>query len=163
MTQTIGKLHIEIPEDRPAVIMKRTFDAPRELVFKAHSSCEHMSKWWGPRSTGFVSCDLDFVEGGAWRIVLNDSDGNDQPFKGTFKEIQSPERLTWTFCYDVPPMDEEVVEEMTFTEEDGKTTITTTSYAPSFEAREAATSGTGMFEGAAETYDRLEEYAVTLS
>jgi uncharacterized protein YndB with AHSA1/START domain len=105
--KTIGKLQIETPEDRPDVIITRTFNAPRELVFKAHSSCEHMSNWWGPRSTSFVSCELDFVEGGAWRIVLLDSDGNQQPFKGEFREIQAPERLTWTFIYDLPPHKEE--------------------------------------------------------
>jgi uncharacterized protein YndB with AHSA1/START domain len=161
--KTIGKLHLETPEDRPDVIMTRTFDAPRELVFKAHSSCEHMSHWWGPRSTSFLSCDLDFVEGGAWRIVLRDSDSNSQPFKGKFLEIQSPERLTWTFIYDVPPMNEDAaVERMVFTEEDGRTTITTTSSAGSFENRDAVLAS-GMFEGAAETYDRLEEYAATLS
>lgn len=161
--KTIGKLQVETPEDRPDVILTRTFNAPRELVFKAHSSCEHMSNWWGPRSTSFVSCDMDFVEGGAWRIVLLDSDGNEQPFKGEFREIQAPERLTWTFIYDVPPHNEEAaVERMVFSEEDGKTTITVTTSAGSFESRDEVLAS-GMFEGAAETYDRLEEYALTLS
>ena len=31
------------------IVMTRVFDAPRDLVFEAHTSCEHMSKWWGPR------------------------------------------------------------------------------------------------------------------
>ena len=162
MTMTIGKLQVEHPEDRPEVRMTRTFDAPRDLVFKAHSSCEHMSNWWGPRSQRFVSCELDFVEGGTWRIVTSGDDGEQHPFKGEFRQIVPSEKLTWTFCYDVPPMDDEIVEEMVFTEHDGKTIITTTSYAPSFEAREAM-AGTGMYEGAAETWDRLEEYALSLA
>ena len=106
MNSTIGELKLEIPEDRPETIMSRTFNAPRDLVFKAHSSCEHISNWWGPRSTSFVSCKMDFVEGGAWRFVLRDSDGNEAPFKGEFREIQPPERLTWTFIYDVAPFNE---------------------------------------------------------
>jgi uncharacterized protein YndB with AHSA1/START domain len=105
---------------------------------------------------------MDFVEGGVWRIVLLDSDGNEQPFKGEFREIQAPERLTWTFIYDVPPHNEEAVERMVFSEEDGKTTITVTTSAGSFESRDEVLAS-GMFEGAAETYDRLEEYALTLS
>lgn len=161
-TTTIGKLNVELPEDRPIVLMSRTFNAPAELVFKAHSSCEHMTNWWGPRSQPFVSCELDFVEGGKWRIVTAGDDGQQHPFKGEFREIVPSSKLVWTFCYDVPPMDDEIVEEMVFTEQDGVTTITTTSYSPSFEAREAM-AGTGMFEGAAETWDRLEEYAQTLA
>lgn len=163
MSTTVGKLKLELPEDRPEIIMTRTFNAPRDLVFKAHSSCEHISKWWGPRNTSFLSCELDFVEGGAWHIVLRDSDGNDAPFKGEFREIHAPERLTWTFIYDVPPFNEEAaVESMVFSEEDGKTTITVTSVAPSFESRDAM-AASGMADGAAETYDRLEEYVLTLS
>jgi uncharacterized protein YndB with AHSA1/START domain len=162
MNATIGKLNLEIPEDRPETIMSRTFNAPRDLVFMAHSSCEHMSKWWGPRSTSFISCEMDFVEGGTWRILVRDSDGNEAPFKGEFREIQAPERLTWTFMYDVAPFNEEAgVETFVFSQQDGQTTITATSFYGTFEAREAALA-TGMSEGAAETYDRLEEYAATL-
>ncbi len=163
MNVTLGNLHVEIPEDRPETIMSRTFKAPRDLVFRAHSSCEHVSKWWGPRRHSFASCEMDFVEGGAWRYVLRDADGSEYPFKGEFREIQAPERLTWTFVYDVAPFNEhEAVESIIFSEEDGQTTITVTSVYPSIEIRDAVVS-TGMTEGAAETYDRLEEYAVTLS
>ena len=163
MSATVGKLNVETPEDRPEVIMTRTFNAPREVVFKAHTSCEHITKWWGPRSTSFVSCDMDFVEGGAWRYVLRDSEGNEAPFKGEFREIQPPDRLTWTFIFDVPPFNEDpCVETIVFSEEDGRTTITVTSVYSSIETRDAVVS-TGMAEGAAETWDRLEEYAATLS
>lgn len=164
MNATLGKLQIETPADRPVVIMTRTFDAPRELVFRAHTSCEHISKWWGPRRHSFVSCDMDFVVGGAWRFVLGNTDGSEvYPFKGEFREIEAPERLTWTFVFDVAPFNEHTaVESMVFTEENGVTTMTTTSVAPSFEMRDQVLAS-GMAEGAAETYDRLEEYAVTLS
>lgn len=163
MNATVGKLNLEMPEDQPITIMSRSFNAPRDLVFKAHTSCEHISKWWGPRNTEVLSCNLDFVEGGAWRIVLRDSDGNDAPFKGEFKEIQAPERLTWTFIYDVAPFNENAaVETIIFTEEDGVTTLTVTSDYGTVELRDAMASS-GMAEGAAETWDRLEEYAVTLA
>jgi uncharacterized protein YndB with AHSA1/START domain len=162
MNATVGNLKVEAPEDRPVTIMSRTFNAPRDLVFKAHSSCEHVSKWWGPRRHSFASCEMDFVEGGAWRYVLRDADGSEYPFKGEFREIQAPERLTWTFVYDVEPFNEhEGVETMIFSEEDGQTTLTVTSVYPSIEIRDTVVS-TGMVEGAAETYERLEEYAATL-
>jgi uncharacterized protein YndB with AHSA1/START domain len=164
MNTTIGKLKVEAPEDRAETIMTRTFNAPRDLVFKAHSSCEHISKWWGPRRHSFASCEMDFVEGGAWRFVLRNADGSEEyPFKGKFREIQPPERLTWTFTYDVEPFNEdEAVETVVFSEEDGVTTITVTSFYSSIEIRDAVVS-TGMAEGAAESWDRLEEYAATLT
>ena len=162
MNTTVGNLRIEIPEDRPETIMSRTFNAPRDLVFKAHSSCEHVSRWWGPRRHSFASCEMDFVEGGAWRYVLRDADGSEYPFKGEFREIQAPERLTWTFIFDVEPFNEQAgVETMIFSEEDDQTTLTVVSVYPSIEIRDAVVS-TGMAEGAAETYERLEEYAATL-
>ena len=162
MNTTFGNLRVEIPEDRPETIMSRTFNAPRDLVFKAHSSCEHVSQWWGPRRHSFASCEMDFVEGGAWRYVLRDADGSEYPFKGEFREIQAPERLTWTFIFDVEPFNEQAgVETMIFSEEDDQTTLTVVSVYPSIEIRDAVVS-TGMAEGAAETYERLEEYAATL-
>ena len=123
MNATVGKLSVETPDDRPEIIMTRTFHAPRDLVFRAHSSCEHVSRWWGPRRHSFASCDMDFVEGGAWRYVLRDADGTEYPFKGEFREIQAPKRLTWTFIYDVEPFNQQegVVETILFNEEDGKT------------------------------------------
>jgi uncharacterized protein YndB with AHSA1/START domain len=164
MNTTVGKLQVEAPEDRAETIMTRTFNAPRALVFKAHTSCEHVSKWWGPRRHSFASCEMDFVEGGAWRYVLRNEDGTEEyPFKGEFREIQPPERLTWTFIFDVEPFNEhETVETIVFSEEDGQTTITVTSFYPSIEVRDFVLS-TGMTEGAAETWDRLAEYAPTLA
>ena len=47
------------------IVMTRVFDAPRELVFDAHSSCEHVSNWWGPRHYEIVKCEIDFRPRGA--------------------------------------------------------------------------------------------------
>lgn len=163
MNATVGKLQVEAPEGRPETIMTRTFDAPRHLVFRAHTSCEHMSHWWGPRNTSFKSCEVDFTEGGNWSVVLTDSDGNDAPFKGEFREIVEPDRITWTFVFDVEPYNaDEAVETIVFSEQDGRTLVTVTSVYPSIEVRDGVIAS-GMSEGAAETWDRLEEYAQSLA
>ena len=49
-------LQVTTPSDTQ-IVSTRVFDAPRELVFEAHSSCEHMSKWWGPRRYEISECD----------------------------------------------------------------------------------------------------------
>ena len=37
----------------------RTFDAPRGLVWKAHTECEHLKHWWGPKGFTMSSCKVD--------------------------------------------------------------------------------------------------------
>jgi uncharacterized protein YndB with AHSA1/START domain len=147
------------PSDRE-IVMTRVFDAPRDLVFEAHSSCEHMSRWWGPRKYSVASCDLDFRAGGAWRIVLRGPEGNEIAFFGEYLEIVRPERIVWTFGFDgMPDGGPETYE---FEERDGRTTLTSRATFGSTEERDAALAS-GMESGAAETYERLDEYLVELA
>jgi uncharacterized protein YndB with AHSA1/START domain len=140
------------------IVMTRVFDAPRDLVFEAHSSCEHMTKWWGPRKYEVVSCEIDFRPGGAWRIVHRGPDGDEIAFFGEYLEIVRPERIVWTFGFGDNPGGPETY---VFEEHDGKTTVTSSATFPSAEERDAALA-TGMEAGAAETYDRLDEYLEVL-
>jgi len=135
--------------------LSRTFDAPRELVFEAHSKAEHVRQWWGSKDTTMVVCDMDFRPGGAWRYVIRKPNGKEHGFRGSFVEIVPPESFSWMFG--VEGMPGEGLEVYRFTEQDGKTTITTTSHFPSIEIRDAVIAS-GMETGAAELFDRLEEY-----
>jgi len=155
-----SKLELSTPGDTE-IQMTRVFDAPRELVFEAHTSAEHMSKWWGPRKYEVISAEYDFRPGGTWRIAHRGPEGDEHGFRGEFREIVPPERIVWTFEYEGAP-GEIAVETMTLEEHDGKTTLTVISDAGSKEARDAVLKS-GMQEGAAETYDRLEEYVATLA
>ena len=152
-------LTVILPSDRE-IVMTRVFEAPRRLVFEAHSKCEHVKHWWGPRGFTLVSCTMDFRPGGAWRYVQRKASGAEYAFHGEFREIVPPERIVWTFEFEGMP-GEVAVETMTFVERDGNTTLTTRSLAPSREARDAVLQS-GMEKGAAETWDRLEEYVATM-
>jgi uncharacterized protein YndB with AHSA1/START domain len=140
------------------IVMTRVFDAPRELVFEAHTSCEHLSNWWGPRQYEVVECDVDFRPGGKWRVVHRGGDGTMITFFGEYLEIVRPEKIVWTFGFDDNPGGPETY---TFEEHDGKTTITSSATFPTKELRDQVVSS-GMEEGAAETYDRLDEYLEVL-
>ena len=140
--------------------MTRIFDAPRDLVFEAHTSCEHTTKWWGPRKYEFVSCDIDFREGGKWRMVHRGPDGDEHAFRGEYREIVRPERIVWTFEYEGFP-GQISVETLTLEEHDGKTTLTATSVYDTVEQRDAMLQS-GMTDGATETFERLDEYLETL-
>lgn len=155
-----NELTVTTPSDRE-IVMTRVFDAPRDLVFEAHSSCEHLSNWWGPRKYDVASCEVDFRPGGAWRIVHRGPDGDEIAFYGEYREIVRPERIVWTFGFEGMP-GEPGPETMTFEEHDGRTTVTTVSEFPSVEARDA-TLESGMVAGAVETYERLDEYLEVLA
>jgi uncharacterized protein YndB with AHSA1/START domain len=152
-------LEVTTPSDRE-IVMTRVFDAPRELVFEAHTSCEHMTNWWGPRRFEFASCEIDFRAGGKWRMVHRDSDGAEYGFRGEFREIVPPERIVWTFEFEGMP-GHISVETLTLEEEDGKTRVTATSLFDSIEDRNGMLES-GMESGARETYDRLDEYLEVL-
>ena len=154
-----NKLTVTTPSDRE-IVMTRVFDAPRDLVFEAHTSCEHMSKWWGPRRYQTISCEIDFRPGGAWRIVQSGSDGQAFGFHGEFREIVRPERIVWTFEFEGMP-GHVSVDTLTLEEHDGKTTLTATSVFDTVEDRDGMLQS-GMQEGAAETWDRLDEYLEVL-
>ena len=154
------QLMVTTPSDRE-IVTTRVFDAPRELVFEAHSSCEHMSRWWGPRRYEIGDCKMDFRPGGAWRIVHRGSQGEEHGFRGEFREIVPPERIVWTFEYEGMP-GHISVQTATFEEHDGKTTLTATVVFDTVEDRDGMLQS-GMEEGAAETYDRLDEYLEVLA
>jgi uncharacterized protein YndB with AHSA1/START domain len=150
-----SKLTMTTPSERE-IVLTRVFDAPRDLVFEAHSSCEHMSNWWGPRKYEFASCEIDFRPGGTWRIVHRGPDGEEYGFHGEFREIVRPERIVWTFEFEGAP-GHVSVETLTLEEHDGKTTVTGKSVFDTVEARDGMIDS-GMESGAAESYDRLDEY-----
>jgi uncharacterized protein YndB with AHSA1/START domain len=148
-------LEVTKPSDREFVTT-RVFDAPRDLVFEAHTSCEHMKRWWGPRRYEISECDVDFRPGGAWRIVHRGSDGQEFVFRGEFREIVRPERIVWTFEWMGMP-GHISVQTATFEEHDGKTVLTAAVLFDTQEDRDGMLQS-GAVEGAAETYDRLDEY-----
>ena len=154
-----NQLTVTTPSDRE-ILMTRVFDAPRELVFEAHSSCEHLSNWWGPRKYEVASCEIDFRPGGGWRIVHRGPEGDEHGFRGEFREIVRPERIVWTFEYEGMP-GHVSVETFALEEHDGKTMVTARSVLDTVEDRDGMLES-GMESGAAESMDRLDEYLEVL-
>lgn len=159
MTEQTTALQVTLPSDRE-IMMTRVFHAPRELVFEAHTSCEHLEKWWGPRKYQLAICEMDFRPGGAYRFVHRGPDGEEHGFRGEYHEIVPPEKIVWTFEYEGTP-GHISVDTVTFTESDGKTTLTALSVFDSVEDRDAMLQS-GMEAGANETWDRLAEYVATM-
>lgn len=77
-------------------IIKREFDAPRDLVFKAWTDAKHLAQWWGPRGFTNPVCDWDAQPGKAIYVVMRAPNGADYPMSGQFREVLPPERLVFT-------------------------------------------------------------------
>ena len=135
--------------------MSRVFDAPRELVFQAHTDPVHIPHWWGQRSSTTIVDTLDVSPGGAWRFIQRDPEGNEYAFRGEFREVVPPERLVYTFEFEGMP-GHILVETVTFEEHDGKTTISSTALFTTVEDRDGMLES-GMESGAIESWDRLAE------
>ena len=79
------------------LIIARTFDAPRDVVFDAWTKCEHVARWFGPKDFTVPHCNMDFRVGGTYRYCMLGPDGNEHWVSGTYKEIKKPEKLVFTW------------------------------------------------------------------
>jgi uncharacterized protein YndB with AHSA1/START domain len=139
------------------LVMSRTFDAPRALVFAAHTEAEHLRHWWGRGNPLEVA--IDFRVGGTWRFVET-ADGKQHAFRGEFREIAAPDTFTWTFEYE-PMAGQIAVEKFVFTEEGGRTTVTSTTHFDSQQERDGMLQS-GMEQGANQSYAALDAYLVKI-
>ena len=146
---------------QPTVVMKRVFDAPRRLVWEAMTRPEHVGRWYGPHGSTTVECKIDLREGGAYRIVQREPDGNEYGFKGVYREIVAPSRLVYTFIFEPMP-DKETVVTDTFEEQGGKTSYTSTTVFDSVEDRDGFLA-TGAETGAVESMERVDEVLRSIS
>lgn len=140
------------------IVMKRTFDAPRSLVFDAFTKPELIKRWLlGPGGWSMVVCEVDLRVGGKYRFVLrSDKNGTEMGWGGVYREIAKPERLAHTEKFDEAWYPGESLITSDFVEKQGKTTMTATIRYESQEARNAVL-GSNMSTGVAASYDRLEE------
>jgi uncharacterized protein YndB with AHSA1/START domain len=142
--------------DGTNLVFERTFDAPRELVWKAFTDAELIPRWWGPRGTTTTVAEMDVRPGGTWRYVSRAPDRDEVSFHGEYLEVDPPNRFKWTFLFAVEGLgDQGGPETFIFEDVDGKTKVTSTGHFGSVEEIEAALA-TGMIAGAVESWDRLE-------
>jgi uncharacterized protein YndB with AHSA1/START domain len=148
------------------ILITRDFDAPRELVYKAYTTPELVKRWWHANRGEATVVDIDLQVGGKWRHVMVADDGTEVAFNGEYREIVANERLVSTEMwegaaeggYPVEP----TLNTATFTEVDGRTTLTILVEAPSKEIRDAIVAS-GMEDGLQDALDLLEEVAISSS
>ena len=152
-TQTQPEAIIEADPEIPVVRIFREFDAPPELVYRAHVDPELVKQWMGPRSIDMDIEKWDLRTGGEYR--LNFGDGMD--FFGRYIEVTPPSRIVWT---NEEGGENGSVTTVTFEEKGGQTLLVMSELYPSKEALDAA--GTGAADAMHETFAQLDELLAAL-
>ena len=158
--ESLDKLDHAIADDMKVVavgereiVITRTFNAPRALVYEALTTVEHVRSWWGPRQYGPVSATADFRAGGRYRFAQNSPHG-EVAFSGEVRE-SSPERIVYVEEFEAMP-GHAAVTTVTLDERAGKTFMTLRSVYQSREDRDAVIAS-GMEWGARLSYLQLDE------
>ena len=79
------------------VEVRRTIAAPRQRVFEAWTRAEEVKRWFGPGSMETPLAEVDLRVGGAWRVHMRGPDGSEFRVCGTYREIEPPRRLVYTW------------------------------------------------------------------
>ena len=158
-TATPDRTTVERTSDRDLVV-SRTIDGPRDVVFEAWTDAELFQQWWVPKSSGvkLLSCEVDARVGGGYRLTFENGTAEPMSFFGRYLEVIPPARLVWT-------NDEgdggTVVTTATFEEDRGRTRLVVHDRYPSKEALdEAIASGSTSWNS--DTFDQLDELLASL-
>jgi uncharacterized protein YndB with AHSA1/START domain len=165
---------VTTPSDREVTVV-REFDAPARLIWDAHTKPELMKRWlFGPPGWSMPHCTVDLRVGGRYRYVWkNEATGAQFGAYGEHREVTPIERIVTTENMDglgpepltlEPPWGSEPpsVNTLTLVEAGGKTTLTLTMCFPSKAIRDRAIRS-GMSDGMAMSYDRLEAMAAAFA
>jgi uncharacterized protein YndB with AHSA1/START domain len=160
MTSLDKATTVTMPSDKEIVIT-RTFNAPRRLVFEAWTKPEHVRHWYGLKFLTMTVCEIDLRPGGKWRYVLCSPDGGEHGFSGEYQEVTTHERLVYSEGYEGLPPGHDYLVTTTFDEQNGKTTLISRMFYKSKENRDRHVAS-GMEPGMRETLDRLENFLTTM-
>ena len=151
-----NKLEITTASDHE-IRITRSFDAPRARVWDALTNPELLQQWLlGPDGWSMPVCQFDLRPGGNYRYVWrNEGDGSEFGMGGVFREVTPLEQFVATERFDEAWYAGDALVTNVFTEEDGKTTLTCTVRYDAKETRDSVLAS-GMAEGVAASYDRLE-------
>jgi uncharacterized protein YndB with AHSA1/START domain len=159
-----GSATVELPTDEQ-ILITREFDAPKHLVYRAWTMPELVRRWWHANRGEVTVAEIDLRVGGRWRYVAVTPDGFEVGFHGEYREIVPDERIVSTEVYEGMPQGEGpeqgTLNTATFTETEGRTTLTILVEAPSKEIRDAIIES-GMEAGMQDALALLEQVAVSL-
>ena len=152
---TVSKTDYLVEAGKHDMVMTHTFDAPRELVFKAYTDPKLFALWWGPREYTNRMDKFEARRGGEWRIVQSDGSGHEFAFRGVHHDVVAPERIVETFEFEGVP-GHVVMQTATFEPLGDKTRVVQQAVFQSVADRDGMIAS-GMKRGSDDSMDRLAE------
>lgn len=158
MAEKKNKTVITAEPGKQELFITREFDAPRELVFKAHTDPDIYVRWLGPRDLTTSLETFEPVSGGRWRFIQKDKDGNEFGFHGVNHDVTAPEHIIGTFEFEGLPESGHVILETTRFEAlpGNRTRVTTQSVYQSVQDRDGMVAA-GMESGVVAGHEQLDE------
>ena len=154
-------------------VISRTFDAPRDLVWKAFTEPERMKQWWGPKGVTVIKSEMDLRPGGSYHYAMRTPDGQTMWGKMVYREVTPQSRLVFVNSFSdeaggtsrhpmAPTWPLEMLSIFTFEEESSGRTKFTVRWSPlNASEEEQATFAAGhdsMKQGWGGTLDKLAAY-----
>jgi uncharacterized protein YndB with AHSA1/START domain len=152
---TMSKTEYVIEPGKQEVMITRTFDAPRDLVFKAFTDPHLIQKWWGPRELTNRIDKFEPRPGGEWRFIQRDAAGNEYGFHGVHHDVVAPERIVTTFEFEGVP-GHVILQTATFESVGDKTKLVQQAVYQSVADRDGMVAS-GMTRGSDDSMERLTE------
>jgi len=154
-----------LADDSTTLVITRTLNAPRALVWKMFSDPYHLAQWWGPHGFTNRVDKLDFRTGGSWVHVMIDADGKEYPTDNVILEVREPELIVYRnapadpklFGENPPPG---FTKTLTFEERSARTTLTLVCTFDTAEHRDRVVRR-GFELGTNQSFDKLEDYLRT--
>jgi uncharacterized protein YndB with AHSA1/START domain len=156
-SESASRTAVERRGERELVIT-RTFNGPRRIVFEAWTKPELLKLWWAPKSVGvsLLSCEADVRAGGKYRFEIGRDGSKPMVFFGKYLEVEPHSRLVWTN----EESEDGAVTTVTFEDKGGKTLLVMHEVYPTKEALDRSIEG--MEGGMAETFAQLDELLATM-
>ena len=156
----------------PVVAIAREFDAPRDLVWKAWTEPERLARWWGAPGSEIRVESLDLRAGGTFHYSMRTPNGPEMWGKFVYREVNPEDCLVFVTCFSdanggvtrnpwIAGWPLEILNTLTLTEHDGKTTLTLRGGPINASAEELQTFAagvSGMQQGFAGTFKQLDRY-----
>jgi len=144
------------------MVIIRTVDAPRELVWEAWTQPHHIAQWWGPNGFRTTIHEMNLEVGGLWRFIMHGPDGTDYPNRIVYREIVKPQRLVYDHAEDKPDPVVDFRTTVTFEElGSGRTKVTLRALFATAADRDARLKF-GVLEGGKQTLARMEQHLLTM-
>ena len=144
------------------IVVARTIEGSRPLVFQAYTDVKHLAHWWGPNGFTLTTHRFTFRPGGVWDFIMHGPDGTDYPNWIEYHEIVPLERISYVHGESADDPNA-FVSTVTFVERGAATEIIMRAVFKTKAMRDEVVERYGAIEGGKQTLGRLASYVATLA